>query len=125
MSEHWRPTVRSYLGRVTKAHILAAVREACGNEAAERIADMKKAPMADAAEQLLGETDWLPPLLRTERPTLPVSEGDGTADAQASDPATSGDSDPCEADGWGEDPNYLDTEDDGRDDEPAFSQATE
>ncbi len=40
-----------------KAHILAAVREACGNEAAERIADMKKAPMADAAEQLLGETD--------------------------------------------------------------------
>ncbi len=125
MSQHWRPTVRSYLGRVTKAHILAAVREACGNEAAERIADMKKAPMADAAEQLLGETDWLPPLLRTERPALPVSEGDGTADAPASDPATSGDIDPCEADGWGEDPNYLHTEDDGRDDESAFSEAAE
>ncbi|PII39431.1 plasmid stablization protein ParB, partial [Sinorhizobium meliloti CCBAU 01290] len=40
MSQHWRPTVRNYLGRVTKAHILAAVREACGNVAAERIADM-------------------------------------------------------------------------------------
>ncbi|ARS70997.1 ParB/RepB/Spo0J family partition protein, partial [Sinorhizobium meliloti] len=68
MSQHWKPTVRSYLGRVTKAHILAAVREACGNEAAERIADLKKAAMAEAAEQLLGESDWLPPLLRTELP---------------------------------------------------------
>ncbi|MDK1494770.1 ParB/Srx family N-terminal domain-containing protein [Sinorhizobium sp. 7-81] len=67
MSEHWKPTVRSYLGRVTKTHILAAVREACGSEVAERIADMKKAAMAEAAEDLLGETDWLPPLLRTER----------------------------------------------------------
>jgi ParB family transcriptional regulator, chromosome partitioning protein len=74
MSKHWRPTVRSYLSRVTKAHILAAVREACGNEAAERIADMKKAPMTEAAEQLLGETDWLPPLLRTARLALSSAE---------------------------------------------------
>lgn len=68
MTAHWTPTVRAYLGRVTKAHILAAVREALGDEAAERIADKKKVEMADAAEQLLAGTGWLPPVLRTERP---------------------------------------------------------
>ncbi|HEF5875774.1 TPA: ParB/RepB/Spo0J family partition protein [Burkholderia cenocepacia] len=67
MTEHWTPTVRAYLGRVTKAHILAAVREALGDEAAERIADMKKVEMAEAAEQLLAGTGWLPPVLRTAR----------------------------------------------------------
>ncbi len=68
MTEHWAPTARTYLGRVTKAHILAAVREALGDEAADRIASMKKQPMAEAAEQLLAGTGWLPPLMRTERP---------------------------------------------------------
>ncbi|SFZ81749.1 chromosome partitioning protein, ParB family [Devosia enhydra] len=37
MTAHWTPTVRSYFGRITKAHILAAVREALGDEAAERV----------------------------------------------------------------------------------------
>lgn len=68
MTAHWTPTVRTYLGRVTKAHILDAVREAVGDEAAERIAGMKKQPMAEAAEQLLAGTGWLPPLLRTGQP---------------------------------------------------------
>ncbi len=68
MTAHWTPTVRSYFGRVTKAQILAAVREALGDEAAERIADKKKVEMAEAAEQLLAGTGWLPPVLRTERP---------------------------------------------------------
>ncbi len=69
MTAHWTPTVSAYLGRVTKAHILAAVREAVGDEAAERIATMKKQVMAEAAEQLLAGTGWLPPLLRTEPPS--------------------------------------------------------
>lgn len=68
MTAHWTPTVRSYFGRITKAHIVAAVREALGDEAAERIADKKKVEMAEAAEQLLAGTGWLPPALRTERP---------------------------------------------------------
>ncbi|WP_439500442.1 ParB/RepB/Spo0J family partition protein [Aminobacter ciceronei] len=68
MTAHWTPTVRAYLGRVTKAHILAAVRDALGDEATERIADKKKVEMAEAAEQLLAGTGWLPPVLRTERP---------------------------------------------------------
>ena len=53
MTAHWTPTVRTYLGRVTKALILDAVREAVSGEAADRIASMKKQPMAEAAEQLL------------------------------------------------------------------------
>lgn len=67
MNQQWTPTVQTYFGRVTKAHILAAVREAVGDEAADRIEAMKKQPMAEAAEQLLAGTGWLPPLLRTER----------------------------------------------------------
>ena len=65
MTGYWRPTVRTYLGRVTKARILEAVREAVGAEAADRMADMKKSDMAEAAEQLLATTDWLPTLMRT------------------------------------------------------------
>lgn len=67
MTAHWTPTTRSYLGRVTKAHIRAAVREGVSVEAAERISGLKKPEMAEAAEQLLAGTGWLPSLLRTER----------------------------------------------------------
>ena len=75
MTAHWTPTIRAYFGRVTKAQILAAVREALGDEAAEQIADKKKPEMAEAAEQLLAGNGWLPPILRTERPAwLAVDE---------------------------------------------------
>lgn len=67
MTGYWRPTVRSYLGRVTKAVILEAVREGVSEEAAERLSGLKKAEMAAAAEQLLAATGWLPALLRTAR----------------------------------------------------------
>ncbi|AXY22414.1 Chromosome-partitioning protein Spo0J [Komagataeibacter saccharivorans] len=62
----WRPTVENYLGRVTKARILEAVREARGSEAAERIAHLKKNDMAQAAERLLESAGWLPEALRTK-----------------------------------------------------------
>jgi ParB family chromosome partitioning protein len=68
MTAHWTPTGQTYLGRVTKAHILAAVREAVSDEAAERIAGLKKPEMAQAAEQLLAGTGWLPTVLRTAQP---------------------------------------------------------
>jgi ParB family chromosome partitioning protein len=67
MTGYWGPTVPSYLGRVTKAGILDAVREGVSKEAAERMSGMKKTEMAAAAEQLLAATDWLPPLLRTAK----------------------------------------------------------
>jgi ParB family transcriptional regulator, chromosome partitioning protein len=66
MTAHWAPTARTYLGRVTKPHILAAVREAVSDEAADRMAEMKKQAMAEAAEQLLVGIGWLPALMRTQ-----------------------------------------------------------
>ncbi|MBI5939646.1 MAG: ParB/RepB/Spo0J family partition protein [Caulobacterales bacterium] len=78
MTGYWTPTVRSYLGRVTKARIGEAVREAVGEEAAERIAGLKKPEMAQAAEPLLSQTGWLPPVLRT---------GTGSASAVGDQPA--------------------------------------
>ena len=61
----WAPTSDSYLGRVTKARILDAVREAKGDKAADRIAHLKKPEMAKEAERLLDGTGWLPEPLRT------------------------------------------------------------
>jgi ParB family chromosome partitioning protein len=66
MTGNWRATVRTYLGRITKARILEAVREGVTVEAADQMANMKKQGMAEAAEQLAG-TGWLPALLRTTR----------------------------------------------------------
>jgi ParB family chromosome partitioning protein len=68
----WTPTGESYLARVTKARILEAVREAKGDEAADRIAGLKKPEMVAAAEELLEGTGWLPEVLRM--PVLPDSE---------------------------------------------------
>jgi ParB family transcriptional regulator, chromosome partitioning protein len=67
MTGYWRPTVRTYFGRITKARILEAVREGVGHEAADRMVDMKKPDMAEAAEQLLAATGWLPALMRTPK----------------------------------------------------------
>ena len=61
----WQPTVENYLGRVTKARILQAVGEARGDEAAARIAHLKKPDMAREAERLLEGSGWLPEALRT------------------------------------------------------------
>jgi len=67
MTTHWVATAQSYFGRITKSHILAAVREAVTTGAADRMADMKKQDMAEAAEQLIVGTGWLPALMRTPR----------------------------------------------------------
>lgn len=68
MRQYWTPTVSSYLGRVTKTHILEAVVVGVGYGAAERIKDKKKQEMAEDAERLLAGSGWLPSLLRTEPP---------------------------------------------------------
>ncbi|MGY4626473.1 hypothetical protein ACVWY3_004229 [Bradyrhizobium sp. USDA 4486] len=39
MTGYWRPTVQSYLGRVTKSGILKAVSEGVGEKAAARLSD--------------------------------------------------------------------------------------
>ena len=68
MRQWWTATQDSYLGRVTKAGILAAVREGAGEAAAHRIRDMKKEAMATNAEALLSGKGWLPARLRVPTP---------------------------------------------------------
>ncbi|WP_287995066.1 ParB/RepB/Spo0J family partition protein [Acidiphilium sp.] len=60
----WQPTVDNFLGRVTKARILEAVREARGDALAQSIDHLKKGEMAVRAEELLAGTGWLPEPLR-------------------------------------------------------------
>lgn len=60
----WTLTVDSYLGRVTKAHILQAVREAKGEQSAQLIDHLKKPDMAREAARLLEGSGWLPEVLR-------------------------------------------------------------
>lgn len=79
MTTSWTPTAERYLAPVTKPRILDAVREAKGEDAAARISGLKKTEMAEAAEQLLAGTGWLPPLLRTAQPET-------TAEADAAHP---------------------------------------
>ena len=71
MTGYWTPTVASYLGRVTKARIGEAVREAVSDDAAERIGSLKKPDMASEAEVLLAGKGWLPSLLRAPVPAEP------------------------------------------------------
>ena len=65
MTAAWKPTVASYLGRVSKERIIEAVREGVSVEAAANIAGMKKLAMAEVAERRLAGTGWLPELLRS------------------------------------------------------------
>ena len=87
----WRPTVATYLGRVTKARILEAVREAKGEQAAHLIEDLKKADMAREAERLLDGTGWLPEPLRLR--VTDVSESPDVSDPEALPAFLAGDTD--------------------------------
>lgn len=75
----WLPSADAYFGRITKAQILEAVREAKGEEAADRIASLKKPEMAKAAEVLLQDSGWLPAALQTSK--LAVSDTLAAEDA--------------------------------------------
>ena len=61
----WQPTTENYLGRVSKARILEAVREGKGEREAQLIEHLKKGDMATEAERLLAGSGWLPEPLRT------------------------------------------------------------
>jgi ParB family chromosome partitioning protein len=97
----WGPTVDNYLGRVPKARILDAVREAKGEASVQLIGHLKKPDMAKEAERLLDGAGWLPEPLRmielgafTEEPAseteaLPAfltDNEDGDADSEESQP---------------------------------------
>ena len=74
MRSQWKPTVRNYLGRVSKDRILEAVREGVSKEAADNLASLKKLAMAEAAERRLQGRDWLPPVLRAPQPVALAAE---------------------------------------------------
>jgi ParB family transcriptional regulator, chromosome partitioning protein len=93
----WRPTVDSYLGRVTKPRILEAVREAKGEQSAQLIDHLKKADMAKEAERLLDGTGWLPEPLRTAEAA--ATDGEAAEDIETL-------------------PAFLTDDEDPRDDEP-------
>jgi ParB family chromosome partitioning protein len=107
----WRPTVGNYLGRVTKARILEAVREGAGDKAVQLIGHLKKGDMAKEAERLLADTGWLPEPLR-------MSGADGT---NAAEPTTN-----AEGEDHGDLPAFLAEDDEGAtEDEDAASLAAE
>jgi ParB family chromosome partitioning protein len=73
MARHWQPTASSYFMHVKKPLIIEAVSEAVSEKAASRLADLKKAAMAEAAERAVAGTNWMPKLLRTTPEPLPVA----------------------------------------------------
>lgn len=84
----WTPMVDNYLGRVTKNHILQAVREAKGEQAAQLIDHLKKPDMAREAARLLDGSGWLPEVLRLPvDETIAAATGDVATDAVIQDVA--------------------------------------
>ncbi len=81
MADYWAPTVDLYLGRVTKARIVEAVRDGASERDAESIASLKKAEMASHAERLLAGKRWLPSLLRTLEPVAAAHSECANAEA--------------------------------------------
>ena len=81
----WSPTVDNYLGRVTKARILDAVREVKGEHAAQLIDHLKKGEMAERAQELLAGSGWLPEPLRT--PGQAIAMAPASSEAEADTPA--------------------------------------
>ncbi|WP_291535937.1 hypothetical protein [Brevundimonas sp.] len=83
MTGTWAATAEGYFSRVSKARVLEEVTEAVGAEEAGRIAGMKKADMAEAAERLVEGTGWLPPVLRTAAVNAPLPENAACSDNDA------------------------------------------
>ena len=92
----WTPTVDNYLGRVTKARILQAVREARGETAAQLIEHLKKGEMAERAQELLAGTGWLPEPLRTPGQAISTTSVDVESDQVSRSDSIGEDTKPAE-----------------------------
>jgi len=75
----WRPTADTYLNRVPRLRILEAVREGCGERAAQMIDHLKKGDMVVEAERLMADAGWLPELLRDPKPARDTPAPDDQA----------------------------------------------
>lgn len=67
----WQATGKTYLDRVSKAHIVAAVGEAKGDDTTQYLNGMKKEGLVREAERLLAGSGWLPEVLRNGEATAP------------------------------------------------------
>lgn len=79
----WELTVDAYLGRVLKAQILEALREAKGEGAAPLLDHLKKGEIATEAERLLKGSGRLPEVMR--RADLAALEGEVISEGQGED----------------------------------------
>ncbi len=86
----WEPTVDNYLGRVTKARIVQAVREGRGEDSAQLIDHMKKDLMAREAARLLEGSNWLPEPLRLDGDDAVVDADETVAGDAADETAVDG-----------------------------------
>lgn len=64
LADHFKPTVDTYFGQITKPQIIKAVVQACGDEAAAPLEGMKKDALAAAAEQKVADKEWIPEIMR-------------------------------------------------------------
>lgn len=64
MADWWAPTATSYLGAVSKALIVEAVKDAGMPDDAEALGKLKKGEAVTKAEELLSGKRWLPAVLR-------------------------------------------------------------
>jgi ParB family chromosome partitioning protein len=71
MGTYFKPTAENYFSHLQRSSIQAAVAEACGDDFADGIADMKKAEGAAFAQHALKDKDWLPEPIRCGNPTTP------------------------------------------------------
>lgn len=69
MREYFKPTADNYFSHLQRTSIQAAVAEACGEDFADGIKDMKKAEGAAFAQKALKDMDWLPEPIRCGMPT--------------------------------------------------------
>lgn len=63
MADWWEPTRETYFAQVSKQHIIDVVSKNVSPDAALPMADMKKVPLCESAEQHMAGKRWLPPVL--------------------------------------------------------------
>jgi ParB family chromosome partitioning protein len=63
MANWWAPTAENYFSRIKKEQIIAAITDASGKAAPERLKSLKKSDLAAEAESIVKGTRWLPPVL--------------------------------------------------------------
>lgn len=77
MTGWFTPTAENYFSRVSRAQILSAVDEAKGSHA-PALEKLKKAELAERAENLLSGTGWLPAPIR-----VAIAEAETSIDVAA------------------------------------------